>query len=556
MKKELSYKPRLEKKWIFLIIAFSVLVTLSISISVPVLIVRHKLATQVSQTLKDASSYAGSGYVEKAKRTLDRNLSLFEGPEVLWIEILRLVEDLSSRTEDSDFYLKWADKAYSDKKTNYLSIIYADALCRNDDFKKAFNVLKKSNKPEAQALKAYALKRSLSDDLKDLDSIDVEYRIFFDMENITSSSEYLTLAKKYNRDEFKKNAALLMMAEANLKDAYQLSRSDLWEKYPLLHSYIAYDNSEYEDALSVFDYYSSKNQISDDLKLYKIDLLIKLNEINQALNLYYEFIDERPDYSFVPYNNIAFLEKGTVTDESRMKILKKGLEYFEGNIDIVLSLVDLLVSNGEDQAAVEMLSEYLRLYPENVEARLKYNFLSEKDSIEKFIGILWHMDFENPDNERILQMLAWYLLGIYDYVELEIVLDTAEQRFGYKSWIQLYYGILYAYQGKSISAHDSFIASVKYRKSWEGFYNAALISYTQANYGDAIEELDSASSLIASADDSVAESNFYWLKAEIANSQKDYIKAKELLMKAIDLNQKNLKAQLRLKTVDSLLKGL
>lgn len=553
MKKETNFKSKLEKKWIILIVLISVSLVLSVTILTPLFVIKQKLATQVTQTLKEAYSNVDSGYMEKAKQNLDKNLSVFSGPQTLWIEVLRLVELLARETEDNDYYLKWAKKAHADKKSPNLAIIYADALCKAGEYKKAFNVVKNLNTAEAKAIKAYSLKRTGNASAKDIAFIDSEYSVFFKLSEITTSEEYIGLDKRFNRDEFKKNAAVLMMAEANLKDAYNLSKNKLWERYPLMHAYISYDNYEFNDALTSLDYFFSKNPSTEDLLLFQNDILIKIGENEKAIDFYYNFIEENPEYSFIPYNNVSLLEKNNISDNSRLDILKKGHKYFSNNVDLVLSLSDLYVKKNDVDQALEVLKEYLRLYPDDVEAKLKYNFLSEKETVEKFIGILWQLRYDNPDNQRVLQMLAWYLLGIYDFVELEIVLETAEETFGYLPWIKLYYGILDAQKGDTFSAYDNFLSSVKYQKCWEGYYNAALISYTQANYPAVIENLEEAFRLVTN--ENLAESNFYWLMAEVENSKENYTKAKDFLILSLGKNPQNLKAQLRLKTVDNILKG-
>jgi hypothetical protein len=550
-------KSRLERKWIIVIISVSILAALAVSISVPLVWYRNRKSEQVEYAISESLREYELGYVEKAKRTLDKNLSSFKGSDFFWMHILKHVYKLTHDAENTDYiyYQKWAERAFKDTKGKEIGIVFADSLSKNGYFKEAFKILKDNNLKKAEALKAYCLKMSGNITRENLKKIIPDYQILIQISEIEKADEMKNLAQRYKLPELYQNVAVLLMKEASLTEGYKVSSEFLQSSRPLLHSFIAYDNGRFKEAFDSFQFYKSyTDDIEKDEILYHCDLLNRIEENEQALTMLYDFIKRWPEYSPVPYNNIAYLEKGRRSDDDRLQLLQDGLRLFSGNIELVLSVADLLIEKGEIDRAKAVIEDFLRINPENVEARLKYNFLADDIPIEKFIGVLWQMHYENPDNERILQMAAWYLTGIYDYRELKLVLERSEQVLGQRPWIELYYGILYANAGNTSRAHASFLQSAdKFKLSWQNFYNAALISYVEADYRTCLEELDNAQELYSGDEDQTFTSNFFWLRGEVANTRKDYLLAKDYLIKANSINPGNLKAQLRLKTVNNIL---
>ncbi|OQY37517.1 MAG: hypothetical protein B6229_08340 [Spirochaetaceae bacterium 4572_7] len=168
------------------------------------------------------------------------------------------------------------------------------------------------------------------------------------------------------------------------------------------------------------------------------------------------------------------------------------------------------------------------------------NQLTPPDIFEAKLWKLLNMD---RDNREVSEYLIWYLLGIENYRDIELVLERAENRYPQSRWPLYYRAILAGLSGEYINSLNLMKSEGIDVPMWELFYNQGIIEIALEHYSEAMILFNK--SLIAISDISFLEKRDVYrsqIKTEIAKvliKLDDVDEAIRVLNSAIELDPDN-----------------
>lgn len=538
------------KGFIVAFVSFCVLIVLGGGIAFSVKIaLKHKAQTQVSYQLSVIDRQIEKGHFSQAEQLLEdlKNFSLdFSVSKEVLKRVFKIANEKNNFSRFADFSEKLF-RNYPGKRD--ARSLYVYALLKTGQYDKAWAVAFESFESVGilPSLLAEAAIRSQNVDRLNAASLDSLSRAAISVAGADDPNGYLYLSEHYDDPRLTKNYILSLALAGNMKESFSLFDEKIGKSHPVLGSYLAYDAGEPEAAYSYAqmldrNFFLEHNR---DWFLFLADLSLDLGVTNEAAALYTDFVKMYPDYSYIPYYNLAYIYRDTPEAVSYME---KGVSAFPGIALLNLKLAEDYVKLNETEKAKTVLENFLKLDVDNPEAVLAYQFLLSSVSPERFIGALWNLYNNNRGlNEKIPQVFLWYLTGLSDSTEIDRLLIHCRRDFGPRAWIDFYDGVSAvlkedfsaAYKAFSECSNKAVRETGRYRMGYQPYYNCALLSLYFGYPDRALRETDAARPYIDWEDASLVAS-IHVLYGRIYLMKKEYEKAMRSFQLAHDLDPANI----------------
>lgn len=476
--------------------------------------VRQKAQSQVLYQLSTIDDQIAKGHYAQAERLLD-DLKDFSYDFSLYKEIMKRVFRIAEVQNRYERFLSFAQSAaetYPNEEEAESLYIYA--LLKNHQADKAWEAVSLSfqNRRVLPSLFAEAALRSGNGSQVKAVSLDAFSRAALSIALSDDPNGYLYLKDRIDDPRLVKNYIISLALSGNLSGALDLFNEEIGIQNPMLGSYLAYDAGDFEKAYS-YAQMLDKNffmETNRDWYLFLADLCMETGVVNEASSLYADFVNNYPDYSFVPYFNLAWIYKGT---PDAVKYMEQGVAAFPDIAVLNLKLAQDYMALGQNEKARAVLKNFLQTDADNVDAVLAYRFSDTAASPELFIGVLWNLYNKNKKvNEKIPQIFLWYLVGLSDSAEMDRLLSHCRRDYGERAWIDFYAGVSAVLKEDFNAAYDAFLActqkaersSDSFPMGYQPFYNCALLSLYFGHPDQALKEADALRSYIDWEDDALS----------------------------------------------------
>jgi hypothetical protein len=448
--------------------------------------------SQVQEILVDIDYELSMGYYRKALEGLNRAVSAAQG-EYNLLRVLKRAYAISDNLKDSSVFLTAAREAW-------------EKIPGSKDLAKAylFSAIRSQLDPAGRTL----LSGATSD--RDIQYLQVEAYLRGSLAELPlqrregALEELLSLTEQRDPVELQRqgtrldeprlylDAALLWMKEGQPGAALAAL-----ERYPdntLFVEpgiYIAYDAGYGEKALR---YLHSHPEAQDrsDLLIMEADLNLLLGNRQEAVRLYRRIISVDPDYSWVPYLNLAGLVEADGDEATAHHFRQIAFQSFPETAEVVLSYAQSLSRRSGKDRAAELVVKYLEWEPGDIEANLL--LLDLKDTASSpalYEAALWKLFNQFPGSRKLCETLFLYLLEFNDLEGAEAVLRHYELAAGGANapWFLDYRAVLAAL-GRNYSTAVALIRKrLVVQDSWRARYNLALILAEAGQAREAIDEL-------------------------------------------------------------------
>lgn len=510
---------------------------------------KHKAQTQVSYQLTVIDRQIEKGHFSQAEQLLG-DLKNFSLDFSVSKQVLRRVFAIADQKDNYTVFADFSENVFR----NYPSerdacSLYVYALLKTGQYDKAWSVALESFQSAGilPSLLSEAAVRSGNTDQLNTASLDSLSRAAVSVAESDDPNGYLYLIEHYDDSRLIKNYILSLALAGDVKEAFSLFDQKIGKSHPVLGSYLAYDAGETEASYSYAqmldrDFFLEHNR---DWFLFLADLSLDLGVTNEAAVLYSDFVKMYPDYSYIPYYNLAYIYRGTPEAVSYME---KGVAAFPGIALLNLKLAEDYVKLNEPEKAQTVLENFLKLDVDNPEAVLAYQFLLSPVSTERFIGALWNLYNNNRGiNEKIPRVFLWYLTGLADSAEIDRLLIHCRRDFGSRAWIDFYAGVSAVLKEDFSAAYEFFSECSKkavrekgrYPMGYQPYYNCALLSLYFGYPDRALNEADATRPYIDWEDAPLAAS-IHVLYGRIYLMKKEYEKAMRSFRLAHDLDPANI----------------
>ena len=284
------------------------------------------------------------------------------------------------------------------------------------------------------------------------------------------------------------DAVLLLLEAGDLQQAYALMNENTSDRFsPQFRFFLAYDSGHWENALQILEKYPQLFPKREE-QLLKADLLMRRGLYNAARDVYRGASSAADTTDWTAAYNLIYLDlhdDGSVNDSQSEEIL----EWAAGkNTPVIMDIAGLLMAYGQADAVQNLLGGYLQ-----GEVRPEITLLEEsaKETVnpERYSSILWRMASQE-ESPKYAVHLAWFLLGLEDYSELQSLIDYSRKRYGQQSWTDFFQGIIELYKKNYQEAADQFVRSYGENVHWCSAYNAAVAFMAGGKPEAALKQLE------------------------------------------------------------------
>ncbi len=444
----------------------------------------------VPAILLEADYALENGFYSEAADILEKTRS-YTGSSQEWMRILRRAEAVSRGTGDYRFLRGYGKAAVSDLPGNEeLHAVYTYALIRTGLYEDAYEHA--ARHLESKLYHSLIAEAALNlgpqaYDPKELE--DNEFSVFLADAPAGDPGFFEELAAEYQDDRLFAASAVAWMMEGNVERAVENAVKINSGDFTLLKYYIYYDYGVYDTAGELLSElrYTSEFDTTEGL-LLRADLEMAMGSFEKAGDTYRTIIEDDPEASWIPYLNTAWIYTRKGEYEQAADALIGGYELFPGKEEVAtaFSIFLLQITRVDiDNAVLLQLEEGLREHEEML--GVYRQAVQASKSPERYRAILWELFNLHPENVKIAQYFAWYLLGIKDIVDLRLVLEKSENRYGEMEWIWFFHGCIYAVRGQIETAEEYFVQSLEKNDRWETAYNLALLAMRYGNTDKAYE---------------------------------------------------------------------
>lgn len=537
------------KGFIVFLVSLCVLILLGGGIGVFARIsLRQKAQNQVAYQLSVIDRQIESGHLAQAEQLLE-DLKSFSADFVVLKPILKRVFQIAQKKNDyKRFAVFTADAFARHPGERDARNLYVYALLKTSEYDKAWSV---ANDAKASAvlptlLSEAALRCGKAEEVK-TSALDSLSRAAITVALSDDPNGYLTLSQKSSDPRLMKNRILSLALAGDIAEAFALFEEKVGKEDPVLGSYLAYDAGALESAYSYAQMSDSElsPQADRDWLLFHADLALAFGVTNEAAALYADFVQAFPDYSYVPYYNLAYIYRDM---PETVAYMEQGVSVFPGVALLNLKLADDYVKLNEIEKAKTTLENFLKIEVDHPDAALAYEFLLAPISPERFIGALWNLYNNNRKiNEKIPRAFLWYLTGLADSAEIDRLLIHCRRDYGERSWIDFYDGVSAVLKEDFAAAYEAFSKCSRkavretghYAMGYQPFYNCALLSLYFGFSDRALTEADAVYSYIDWNDKPLAAA-VHVLYGRIYLMQKEFEKAMRSFRLAHDLDPANI----------------
>lgn len=338
------------------------------------------------------------------------------------------------------------------------------------------------------------------------------------------------LATLLNNRSLYVNSALLWAKDGEIEKAYKVIENQGRDGIEELNALLTYDSGRQSEALIKL----LELPLSEAIKFNNILLIADIfyyKENYSRSRFYYEKAIELEVINSAPYMNISsiyikennikkaisFLKKivtkldykineelnllddlkselKTLTELEEINLLKRRILQSETDIKNIRSQYKELVllsyhlfKEIKSDNSIKILEDYRRLFPKDVTVELLYMKENKsKINSDLFIARLWQLLNTDIENREVSEFLVWYLLGVENFEDIELVLERSENRHRGYHWTEYYRGLLNGLQGNYKIALEKFNSFELDVESWEILYNKGIIEMALLNYPESL----------------------------------------------------------------------
>ncbi len=440
---------------------------------------------------------------------------------------------------------RYIDKYRDD---NEIASLYLFSLIRNGKYNTALKFSNKSRDSSAvDSLKfeAYLLSG------KDLSGEELpsgaESRVFFDAVNRKDETAYETLAENTGDYGFLIDAALLLLNSDRPSKAFSLLKNipPSFKNRNVLLFRSAMESGNAGEALKLLESYDLGFGIAD-MKLYRADIFNALKQYGRSKKDYVDFIDLYPDYSWIPYADLAWIgirEK----DKNLYSAVKRGIEYFHSDERFSSNLTDYQIFIGKKREAADYIESYCSDVPE-----LKLVEYTLRGSMEPAMAIarIQEILLRNPENSQVGRYYCWFLFESGNIPLLEDYIAERKSKGELRPWEKFFEALIYAVNGKLDEAEDLLTESYNASGYWEILFDLAKVYQHERDYLKSVEFFQKAENSIDMADTakrSVVRAELAGVLYEAGRTARAVKEAEY----ALKLDKNNIQALLLLKKLES-----
>ena len=474
-------------------------------------VIKHKAESQVLYQLSTVDGHIAKGYYAQADRLLE-DLKDFDYDFSVYKEILKRVFLTASAQGRYENFLSFTERAVGLYPNESEAVsLYVYALMKTAHADKAWETASTAFNQRGVLPSFFAEAALRSGNIPDpaLFSFDSFSRAAVSVAVDEDPNGYRYLIGRSDDVRLIKNYILSLALSGQIREAFDLFNERIGSQNPMLGSYLAYDAGDAEKAYSYAqmldkDFFMETNR---DWYLFLADLCMDTGVVNEATALYADFVNAYPDYSFVPYFNLAWIYKDS---PDAVKYMEQGVAAFPDIAVLNLKLAQDYMDLGQSEKARAVLKNFLQTDADNVDAVLAYRFSDTAASPELFIGVLWNLYNKNKAiNEKIPRIFLWYLVGLSDSAEMDRLLAHCRRDYGERAWIDFYTGVSSVLKEDFNAAYEAFSACTRkaerssdsFPMGYQPFYNCALLSLYFGYPDRALKEADAARSYIDWEDD-------------------------------------------------------
>ncbi|HUX51270.1 MAG TPA: hypothetical protein VMW73_10765 [Spirochaetia bacterium] len=313
---------------------------------------------------------------------------------------------------------------------------------------------------------------------------------------------------------------VLLLAQKSVADALrEFGRYNLSQIAPSVGVLLAYDSGDFSVARAYLQAEPGQVAVGPEMVLLQADMAMAENRYTDAEGMYQSLIQQAPDVSPVPYQNLAYIavrkdQTPETTDASVLavpqiagkerlprllsphggniadRLLAQGLHSFPDDPDLIRTRAQLLLTMGNSDLADTIVGAYLSDHPQDSTMRL-FNMLRlmPQTPPTRITSLIWDLINSDPGNELIGQTLANRLRTIRDYNALSALVGRYPNP---PLWVQYYAGITAAAGQDTSAARARFTVILNARGDWQAAFDIALTYLQEGSVGQAQKYLDTA----------------------------------------------------------------
>ena len=519
---------------------------------------QSKRAESITGLLQRADEEISRGYFFHAEQTI-REAGKKANSSNTWLMVFKRVVPLCESVKDYSLLYDLSSKAVKDLPGNEeIRAFSVLSSLRTGRYEKAYSEAKKYLNSETYTnLKAEALLRmGVEPDPGESEAGDI-YTAIRETLSSRNPEVFEEAAGKLKDPRLYLDASLLWILSGNPQRAYTVFFGNIPAgSYTEAGFFISYDAEEYDRALNLLETLERNKALSsEELLLLRADIHMLEKDYPKAENLYKNVIQASPDYSWIPYLNLAWIAEKRGDHTNEIENLMLSYEKFPDKKEVVLTLSWYLAQQNREENAEEKLQNFLKKYPDDVDAKILRLIIREGLYNEKrYLGSLWELFNLHPDNILLAQYFSWYLIGLGDLEGLKIVLKNFSNAVGDMEWVQFFYGLIYTLKGEYHRAEKCFKISLEQNFRWETSYNLGVLYLFAGDVDTALEYFQRADDYLAG---NMHESNIMKKKSivltkigKIMYAKGNSTAAKRHISYALDMDRENLEALFLLKQLE------
>lgn len=281
---------------------------------------------------------------------------------------------------------------------------------------------------DKEALKELARIRAFSNKPTDIDLITSQ--VFIRMRNLDMANALLEKILATEESSAARYMLAVIRVEQNKREA------------ALAHlRKISHDDKEFENSVAL------QTKILSDLK-----------RIPEAITLLQRLIDKPDRRQPLYYSLLAGIQVNQKQLASSHEILKKGIEHYPDNVQLIFEYGLLLDQEGKQEEAIASMEKLVELQPDHVEALnyLGYTWADNNVHLDKALEYINKAVSLKPDNGYILDSLGWVYFHMGELEKARIELERALALVPDDPYILEHMGEIYQKSGFKEKARDSY----------------------------------------------------------------------------------------------------
>lgn len=357
-----------------------------------------------------------------------------------------------------------------------------------------------------------------------------------------NASLFIKLYELTNNRKFLIDAVLVYLENGDYKLADTILEGIVSDhlEYRKLQFLIKYDSGKLDSALKMLDLLDLGFTIQE-IQLLRIDIKIREGLYEEALITINEFLEIYPDYSWIPYYNLIWLNSIQINPDIE-NIVNKSIKAYPDNRRLLLIIINYYLEKNKDEEAIVMIEKYIINNKTDNELEIILRELKGASNPEYFVNTVRELVNQDPTNTDASRYLAWNIFENNDIPHLQQFLNQIEigEPVG---WIDFFKALISVEKGDYAKAAEQFESSYELEFQWESLYNLAVLSDYENHHQDAIEYYQKAeNSLTDTVDNMTTKSMIRTELASLLFKIKDYENAYRELRNAMDQDKDNLKA--------------